>query len=393
MPSRILLAWEAGAGRGHLVTLKTVAEALGDGFVYDAAICRMQYASELTGICDLVFPSAFLQLGTARRAAAGNPRTATWAEFLGDLGFADPAFLIRQIGWWIAAIKARVSSMVIADFAPCALLAARALNIPAVCVGTGYSAPPSGMPEFPILIPGIDTRLYAETELVEAVNVACHHFGMSPITRFADIYGASTQLPRTIPALDPYGPWRTGPLLPPLNETPPPADPAADEVFIYFSTDEHDDAPLMSAIANLGVPTRLYMPGVPDALAHTLSQAGVLIERQPLPITQIAARAKLMVHAGQHGVMCMALGIGLPQVAFPRHLEHLYHAQRTRALGTLSLVPRDIRDPDQMRATILAAYHDNATRTLARHRATQLRPSLLGDARALIRQQIGPLLA
>lgn len=393
MPPRILLAWEAGSGRGHLVTLKTVAEALGGGFAYDAAICRMQHADELTAICDLVFPSAFLRLSTARRADAGNPRTATWAEFLGDLGFADSAFLIRQIGWWIAAIKARGSAMVIADFAPCALLAARALNIPAVCVGTGYSAPPSGMAEFPILIPGIDTRIYAEAELVDAVNTACRHFGMPPITRFAEIYGASTQLPRTIPALDPYTAWRTGPLLPPLNETPPPANPAADEVFIYFSTDERDDASLMAAIADLGVPTRLYMPAIPDALAQTLAQAGLLIERQPLPIAQIASRTRLMVHAGQHGIMCMALGIGLPQVAFPRHLEHRYHAQRARSLGTLSLVTRDIRDPAEMRAAILAEYHDTATRALAREIAPQLRPSLLGDAPAMIRQQIVPLLA
>ena len=392
MKARVLLAWEAGAGRGHLVTLKTVAEALGDGFAYDAALCRMQHADELKAICDLVFPSAYLQFDQRRRLAAGNPRTATWAEFLGDLGFADPAFLIRQIGWWITAIRARSSAVVIADFAPCALLAARALGLPAVCVGTGYSAPPSGMSEFPILIPEISTRIYAEAELVDAVNIACRHFGMPRIDHFAEIYGASTQLPRTIAAFDPYTNWRTGPLLPPLNEGLTPPNDSAEEVFIYFSTNERDDAALMGTIAGLGVPTRLHMPGIADELAATLSRAGVMVERQPLPIAEIAARSRLMVHAGQHGIMCMALGIGLPQVAFPRHLEHRYHAHRAQELGTLALVPRAVRNPEEMRSTILATYHDAAIGRRAIGVAEQLGPALVGDTAGLIREAVLPLL-
>ena len=49
-----LLAWEHGSGRGHLVTLKTVAAAVGDRFSFDAALCKLDFKHELAGICDAV---------------------------------------------------------------------------------------------------------------------------------------------------------------------------------------------------------------------------------------------------------------------------------------------------------------------------------------------------
>jgi len=57
---RVLLAWEGGAGRGHVVTLKVIAQALGDDVICDAALCRMDHAIELEAYCDSVFPGARL---------------------------------------------------------------------------------------------------------------------------------------------------------------------------------------------------------------------------------------------------------------------------------------------------------------------------------------------
>ncbi len=392
MSKRILLAWEGGAGRGHIVTLKTIAEALGDGFAYDAALCRMDYADEIAPLCELVFPSAYLGFDDRRRRAAGNPGTANWADFLGDLGFADADRLIRQIDWWLKTIKARKSSLMVCDFSPIAMLAARVANIPVAAVGTGYSTPPPGMTEFPLLLAEHQTRIYPETELVAAVNRAMLHFDMPPITRFSDIYRGVTLMPRTIAALDPYGPWRTQPLLPPLNEALPRGGSGGEEIFIYFSTGERDDKALMEAIAGLDRPTRLYMPSIPDDLALTLQASGVVIERQPVSIELIAERSRIMVHAGQHGSLCMALGLGLPQVAFPQHLEHLYHARRAAELGTVSIFQRGERDVATIRATIQAAHADADLFRQARAVSDQLYPSLFGDISALVQARLLPLL-
>lgn len=323
----------------------------------------------------------------------GNPRTASWAEFLGDLGYARPDFLIGQIDWWMRAIKARASSLVIGDFAPTALLAARIMGIPAVAVGTGYSVPPSGMARFPTLIPDYATRIYDEMALLTSLNAAVTRFGLAPLASFSELYANSAQLARTIPALDPYRACRTQDLLPPLNEAPVAYAGAGDEVFVYFSTSERDDAPLMHALGKLGLPTRLYMPAIPSHLAADLASKGVAIETAPLPIAEIARRSRLLVHAGQHGTLCMALGLGLPQVAFPRHLEHLYHALKAEALGSLRVVRGEVRDADAMIEAIRGAYGDSTMACAARGLAQRLRPHLWGDFKAMVQNRLMPLLA
>lgn len=391
---RVLLAWEGGAGRGHLITLKALAEALGDGFVYDAALCRMEHAGELAPLCDLVFAGARLGLDSARRAAAGNPNTASWAEFLGDLGFASADRLITQIGWWLATIEARQSSMLIGDFSPIAMLAARIADIPMVAVGTGYSTPPAGMDDFPVLLEEHTTRIYAEHELTNAVNRALQHFGLPPIARFSDIYRDAVPMPRTIPALDPYGPWRSEPLLPPLNEALPRGlGGGGDEIFIYFSTAERDDQALMAAVSDLGLPTRLFMPGIGPELAAQLTSAGVIIEQAPVPLELIARRSRLMLHAGQHGSLCMALGLGLPQIAFPQHLEHLYHARRAAVFGTVTVFEPHQRDIAAIRQALHQAHADAGLARRAGAVSDELYPGLFGDLAGLVRQRLLPLLA
>lgn len=49
-----LLAWEHGSGRGHVVPLRTVAEAVSDRFTFDAALRDLTFKDELAGLCEVV---------------------------------------------------------------------------------------------------------------------------------------------------------------------------------------------------------------------------------------------------------------------------------------------------------------------------------------------------
>lgn len=392
MATRILLAWEGGAGRGHIVTLKSIATALGPGFVYDASLCRMDHAGEIAPLCEMAFPAARLWPNRTRREAAGSPRASTWGEFLGDLNFWDTEFLVSQIGWWMATIRARASSMVIGDFSPCAMLAARILGVPAVAVGTGYSTPPAGIDAYPILIEGIEDRIFPEAELLDALNRALVRLGGKPLTRLSDIHAGVTLLPRTIAGLDPYTAWRTGPLLPPLNEALERTPGAGEEIFVYFSSVEPDNAAMLAGFAGLGVPVRAFLPGL-DAATHAVAEAaGIVIEPAPVGVEDIARRTRLFVHFGQHGSLCMGLGMGLAQVAIPQHLEHLYHARRAAHLGSVAVLGASERTTEAVHARITAAYADGAGRDRARAAAARLYPDLFGPVDEIVRARLLPLL-
>ncbi|WP_338722504.1 hypothetical protein [Devosia sp. XK-2] len=393
MKRRVLLAWEGGAGRGHIVTLKVMAEALGPQYEYDAALCRMDHAAELSHLCTAVYPSAALYNHRKMRKAAGAPGTATWGDFLGDLVFAFPDRLRLQFDWWVEVLRTRQIDLVIADFAPVSMLAARALNIPFVCVGTGYSVPPPGMPSFPVLLPQYDTLVHDEALLRDNANAILSEFGVPPLQHFADIYQASVSMPRTIRQLDPYDGLRSQPLLPPLNEALPRGEPGGDEIFVYFSTAETAYEPLVDALCQICLPTRAYLPGVAPDISARLSAAGVLVETAPVPVELIARRSRITLNAGQHGSLCMGLGLGLPQLAFPQHLEHEYHAQRAAQLGAVDIVPHERLNASEIVDRVRSLYHDLARNKRVRELSASLYPDLFGDIAGLVRQRVEPLLA
>ena len=185
---RALLAWESGSGRGHIMALKTIAEAISDRFECDAALCRMKHADELATTCVSVFQARHLRYDPASPRHASGVKTATWGEFLGDIGFRDAEFLASQIGWWKAQMQKRRITLLVADFAPCAMLAARSLGIPCVAVSPGYGVVPGHLPEFPVLIPEYATRIYDEAEMLAAINTAGLAQDVPPLQHFPQLY-------------------------------------------------------------------------------------------------------------------------------------------------------------------------------------------------------------
>lgn len=385
MPGRILLANEAGTGRGHITTLKVFAQALGPGFIYDAALCRLHHAADLAPFCDMVFQGAGLGYQPDVMGARNGLRIGNWAEFLGAIGFASEDFLVRQIDWWINTIRARCSGLVVAEFAPCAMLAAHALGVPVISIGQGHSTPPAGMAQFPLPPSGAAGLFHDEAELLETVNRAGARFGVPPLQYFSDVYRCQAQLPRTIPQLDPYADIRVNPTyLPPLGPDSP-AVAQGEEVFVYFSTTEGEDPVITEAIANVRLPMRVVMPEITDDYAARLEAGGGIVERQPLPHGMIAARSRMIVHAGQHGATAMGLGMGLPQVAFPCQSEQEANASCMVAMGVGAQFAQPRNDAAAITEIIERIYADAAMRTRARDLAGALRLVLVGDTQARVR--------
>ncbi len=391
MRRRALLACESGAGRGHILSLRAVAESLQGRFAFDAALYQTQFASAIADVCESVFRGAGLHYDLSGRSGAGDVRTATWGEFMGDFGFRDPAFLKRQIEWWCEVIRARRISLVIADYAPCALLAARCMGIACAVTGTGYGIAPSHLREFPVLLPDINQRIYDESEMVTAVNEAAVPLGLAPIEFLPEVYRCDVQFPRTLALLDPYDGMRDDLLIPPLADVATRTAENGGEIFIYFSTTERDNPILVEAITDLGAPVRLFMPGISGLMANYLSSTGVMVETAPVPVDLLAERSRMIMHAGQHGIICLALAAGLPQVAIPQHLEQLLNARRMADAGVLKILDRKTSDLEAIRAVVRGVYNDSRMQARAGELAKEQLPSFQLDARAMIRDRLAHL--
>lgn len=352
----------------------------------------MDHADEIRPACDAVYQGAGLPYSREDRIARGNLPAATWGEFMGDFGFRDPEFLSRQIAWWRETIRVRGIALVIGDFAPCALLAARSLGVPTVAVGNAYAVPPPGLERFPVFLPRYAECIHDEARMVEAVNLAATPLGVPPIRHLPEVYASDAQLVRSLPIFDPYDGIREAPLLPPVADVGDIDSGGGDEIFVYFSSTECSEPGIAEAVAGTGLPVRAFMPRMQPETARLLEAGGVAIETTAATTREIARRSRLLVNAGQHGTLCMALAAGIPQVALPQQLEQLYNALRVEERGVARVVEKGERRAERLRRTILEAYRDEEMRRAAAALARELRPLLLRSARVMIRRRIAALL-
>lgn len=373
MPARVLLANEFGSGRGHVVSLLRTAQALGPGFVFEAALCRRAFQDELAPLNAVIHDGPHLAYRPRGRSGPDAVVTATWGEFLGDRGFDRPDRLRDVLGWWHQVISSRRIDLVIADYAPLALMAARALGVPSVATGQGYGLPPDHLPVFPVLHGTGERRLHDEARLLDNVNQAAAGIGLQALQGLPEIYRATRAIVRSLPLLDPYAEHRLQPhVMPEVDISTDVAD-AGEEVFVYFSTRELADPQVVAALADLPLPRRGYLPLASAEIAARLAASGMILEPAPVPVDLIARRSRLVLNAGQHGILCLGLFAGLPQVCLPQHLEQDFHARRAEAAGVARVLSAHGRSRDRIVETILAAWSDASLTARAVDLAQDLR--------------------
>ena len=267
-------------------------------------------------------------------------------------------------------------ALVVADYAPLALLAARSLEIPAIAIGQGYGLPPWQMPSFPLLNPKHATRLYDESVLLAHVNDALAEFDTSPLSGLPEIYRADLSVVQTVAILDFYASQRQDAYLPSSIELDRSLAGDGAEVFCYFSQSELANEALLGALERLDLPRRGYLPNCPAPAAARLKASGMILEPAPVPVAQIVARTRLMVNAGQHGILFLALAHGVPQICFPQHMEQDWHARAAARTGAAQTLWPFGTSAEMIRDAILNAYHAPQLLCAAQAVAHDLRPEL-----------------
>lgn len=395
---RVLLASEMGAGRGHVTTLAATARALGLGMPTIAAIAGLRFADELAAVGARVVQAPALRYTPEARADPGLEGNASWGDYLAACGLARAEMVRRGLRFWRKLIVDEDISLLVADYAPLALLAARGLQaegwqIITIATGTGYGLPPTHLDRFPQLLPDFGRIVHPEAEVLAQVNRIAAEQGIDPLPRLPVLQSADLTLPRSFGFLDPYAAVRpSGGLLPPETGGPVPAASGGGELFVYFSTQELGDPEVVAALAALPLPRFGYLPGATPAVTAQLAASGMEISRQPLAPAEIARRARLVLCAGQHGTLSMAALAGLPQAALPQQLEQLFHARRAEAAGIARQLWRTERRSGAIIDLVMAAWADPALAAAARALGITLRAEVGPAPGAALAARLAPAL-
>jgi hypothetical protein len=388
----ILLACEGGAGLGHVLSLRSIAEALGPRFTFDGVYHLDDALTVLQPVCEAAFRGPALTINRRHLRAEVGEDNWSWANFLEITGFRSPLTIAQQMHWWRKVIVMREIDLVVSDYAPRAILAARTLGVPVVLTGSCYGVPPDGLQTFPSYL-NPDGPTYAdEAAMVTAVNAACVIRGMTPIRRLSEIFDCDVKLPRGLSFLDPYHGLRREALLPRPSSFSTALAAEGREVFVYLSNLRDDPDDVLEALGQLGLPVRAYIPWLPPEKAVALRAAGVMVEDELVAADDIARRSRLVVSYGQPATLAMGLAAGLPQLAFPQHVEQLVHAERAARTGAVRFLPRKALTKASFIEAIRTAYADDSLTAAARRLAPAVRAEMSVDVAEEIRERMRPVL-
>lgn len=348
------MAWELGAGLGHVGKLHLLASAfLARGWRVTLALSQLNKACYFEWPDEVQFwqaPFWHRGLGGAPReieAPAGRVRSVNMSTVLLETNWKDGVALSGQGRAWRTLLGHLKPTLLLADYAPVAMWMARAMSVPVANVGISMSVPLLDDPMPPLawwLGPRLNERRAHDQRLLEGVESAARVLGLPPWQRAAQAWQADLDVLCTLPVFD-YGAMQARPrecwgLLEQPSAGEQPDWPRGDGpcVFAYLQPHATRFAMAMQALADCGARVLVVAPGATAADQARWGTPRLRLCTRPLDMSATLPAARLAVTHGNHGTTALALAHGVPVLALPEHLEHTCNARGLQQAGAGALV-------------------------------------------------------
>jgi UDP:flavonoid glycosyltransferase YjiC (YdhE family) len=334
--AHIHLCWELGGGLGHAGRLKMLAQALlARGHQVSLSLRDLMHTNAL--LADLDVPK--LQAPVWLHQAVGLPSPpGSLAEILLHCGYLEPAALRGMVAGWRAMFELLRPDLVVADFAPTAILAARVMGLRSASMGNGFYSPPPGRPLPPLRGAPAERLAASEARVLRTANAL---LAGRPLQHAVELLLGDLPLLCTWPELDHYGRadadavhWFGPSFLPDAGGTMPPwPQGAGRKVFAYLKAGHPSHAAVLRALAEEGCHTLVYMPEVAGGAPAPVTSPLLHYLSGPVALSQALAEVDLCVsHAGE-ATLAQSLLAGVPLLMLPSHAEQFMTARRVALSG------------------------------------------------------------
>jgi UDP:flavonoid glycosyltransferase YjiC (YdhE family) len=334
--ARIALAWEIGSSIGHALSCAGLARAL-HAKGHSIALLMRELAP-LALVPEAAGYDVFQAPGPHEAVGAGTPLS--YADILLGCGWGDARYLESLVAGWRSLLSSWKADLVIADFAPTALLAAGTLGLRRATYGNGFFTPPrlSPLPPFRVDTPVDAVRVAAaDAQALAHANAALERLGAPALARLADAFAADEDFLCTFPELDHYGSrpvsgyW--GPRL--RNDLGNPMDwpgGPGKRALVYVQHNLPQIDALIDALAAGPYRVIAYIPGLDAARRSRLAGRGRVVVERPVRLDTVLPHCDLLVcHGGE--IAAGAIASGVPVLLFPSHYEQYLTARRLEQLG------------------------------------------------------------
>ena len=367
------LTWELGGGLGHAGRLKPLAQALrARGHQVSLSLRDLVHTHELLADLDLPCFQAPVWL---HRAMGLPSQQASLAEILLTCGYLEPQALAGLVQGWRALFQTLKPDLLVLDYAPTAVLAARSLGLPCVSLGIGFYLPSAEKP-LPCLrdweaIPS--QRLQAsEARLLATSNAVLASHGAPPLRHAAELFRGDRALLCTWPELDHYGreepgpgePWYGPNFLPQTGGKPQWPAGAGPKVFAYLKSDHPDHVALLQALVSQGCRVICYLPEVASGRPAPVQSPLLTYAPGPVSLSETMQDCQLCVCHGGEATLVQSLLAGVPVLLLPMQTEQFLMSRRVARTGAginAAELPRPQRWPQLVQALLQEPrYRTNA---------------------------------
>lgn len=333
---RILLCWELGAGLGHLIPLRAIAERMTRrGHAVSLVTCDVETAKFVfKGIRGEIFPAPRMAPKPCCRGAS------VFAHVLLNNGFDDIGGLQNRCDAWSDIFDVVRPSLAVFDHCPTGMLAARKYSFPKATLGTGFCIPPD-QDVLPNWRPWLNE---SPSDLVNAENIVCKNISrafdeLEPIERIGQLYGEmDCEFLMTYRELDHFpdraqGTYRgifadEGGSIPnwPLGH--------GKRVFAYLKSTTYFER-LLEHLCERDCPSLIFAPSVDPVSQMAIEKkcACIRFSNMPLDLNQVMRECDAVLHHGTHGVASSSLLAGSPAILFPTELEQRVTCVNIHQLG------------------------------------------------------------
>jgi hypothetical protein len=372
--SHIHLCWELGGGLGHAGRLKMLAQALlARGHRVTLSVRDLMQTRAL--LADLDVPT--LQAPVWLHKAAGLPPSANLAEILFHCGYLEPAALRGMVAGWRDLFGVLQPDLVVTDFAPTALLAARSMGLRSASVGNGFNSPPPDQP-LPSWKDAPPARLASsEARMLATANAVLAEFQAPPHAHAAGVFLGDLPLLCTWPELDhcegrTQAQWLGPSFVADGGLAPCWPEGEGRKVFAYVKSVHPSHGAVLKALVEEGCRVLAYVPDVALGAAPPVLSEQIVYAESPVSLPQALAEAVLCVcHAGE-ATLAQSLLAGVPLLMLPSHTEQFLTARRVAMSGAGYNAALLTPDSD-WRGVLRPLFHQAGYRAAAQDFATRHR--------------------
>ncbi len=343
--ARIALAWELGGEFGHAMACADLARALhARGHTISFMFRELH---QLTFLEETSSYDVF-QAPVTLHEGHGSPIPASFADILLGCGYDSGRALTGLLGGWLALFQRWKPDLVVVDFGPTALLAARLLGLRRVSYGNGFSIPPrlSPLPAFRFDEPIAPERIaQADARALASANAAIARFGGAPMQHLAQQFETDEDFLATFPELDSYGNRPATGFWGPRADLDAGADVRwpdgpGKRVLVYLKKKLAALDALIGTLAASPHRVAAFIPELEPVRVARLAGARRVVSERPMRLGPLLVQCDLFVSQGSS--LCPAtLMSGVPQLVFPSQYEQYVTARRVEQAGVGIMLPPD----------------------------------------------------